>query len=308
MECKKCGAELPYNAYGDIKCQFCNAQNYVPIPEKKISVVEKAEIQKPETTIKTTTPMVEKETQRKGFPKGAVVVVILLIVVISAYAFYGSNSRSFSKTDYYTPPATTRPWLTTTPAPTIIAPTTTTPTLTTTAPPTATPAPTTIAQTTCRETQVPYEEVETYTETIPYEDQECTSVKPEYDIKHAEGPDINEFGNWYVAVDVKNMEDAPINLEIGFRYYIWDSDTEKVVPIDANPYTDGLYDIREVKLNPYETQRVKSYTHIPSSVKVDTYGTSVTKWNYEKCEKVTKFKEVEKTRTVTKYRTETVCD
>ena len=47
MKCKDCGAHLPYGAYGQIRCEFCNAPNYVPIPggeaeEKKEAKVESA--------------------------------------------------------------------------------------------------------------------------------------------------------------------------------------------------------------------------------------------------------------------------
>ncbi len=43
MKCKECGGELPYDTYGRIKCDFCNTQNYVPIPEKSGVVKEKTE-------------------------------------------------------------------------------------------------------------------------------------------------------------------------------------------------------------------------------------------------------------------------
>jgi len=32
MKCESCGADLPYGAYGNIKCEFCNAPNYVHVP------------------------------------------------------------------------------------------------------------------------------------------------------------------------------------------------------------------------------------------------------------------------------------
>ncbi|MFQ5976163.1 MAG: YIP1 family protein, partial [Candidatus Hydrothermarchaeales archaeon] len=42
MKCKECGAHLPYGAYGQIKCEFCNTPNYIPVPNEKSGVVEQA--------------------------------------------------------------------------------------------------------------------------------------------------------------------------------------------------------------------------------------------------------------------------
>ena len=35
MNCKKCGAEIPYGSFGNVKCEYCNTVNYVPTPEEK---------------------------------------------------------------------------------------------------------------------------------------------------------------------------------------------------------------------------------------------------------------------------------
>ncbi len=55
MKCNGCGAELPYDAYGNIQCPYCSAQNYVPIPKVvennkdpvKVEVQTHAEEKKP---------------------------------------------------------------------------------------------------------------------------------------------------------------------------------------------------------------------------------------------------------------------
>lgn len=32
MECKKCGGHLPFGTFGNVKCEYCNTSNRVPIP------------------------------------------------------------------------------------------------------------------------------------------------------------------------------------------------------------------------------------------------------------------------------------
>ncbi len=34
MKCVDCGANLPYGAYGHIKCEYCKTPNYIPVPEQ----------------------------------------------------------------------------------------------------------------------------------------------------------------------------------------------------------------------------------------------------------------------------------
>ncbi|MFQ5976091.1 MAG: tetratricopeptide repeat protein [Candidatus Hydrothermarchaeales archaeon] len=75
MKCKGCGAELPYDAYGNIQCQFCNAQNYVPEGKKEVVV---------------------KEVEKKGSSKGWLV-FILIIVIGFTIAFSGSQQSSTPK-------------------------------------------------------------------------------------------------------------------------------------------------------------------------------------------------------------------
>jgi len=79
MKCKSCGADLPYNAFGDIRCQFCNAPNYVPIPEGRKEVVERVVVEK------------------KGSSKGLLVLIILIIVIGVGIAFSGNEPSSIPK-------------------------------------------------------------------------------------------------------------------------------------------------------------------------------------------------------------------
>ncbi len=34
MKCEKCGGELPFKIYGEVRCEYCNTANLVPIPEQ----------------------------------------------------------------------------------------------------------------------------------------------------------------------------------------------------------------------------------------------------------------------------------
>lgn len=48
MKCVDCGANLPFKAYGDVKCEYCNTPNYVPVPEE----IKEAFEQQPEPIVK----------------------------------------------------------------------------------------------------------------------------------------------------------------------------------------------------------------------------------------------------------------
>ncbi len=139
MKCSGCGAHLPLRSYGEVRCDYCQTLNYIPVPGETDEVAEKAgaqkkpvkkeEIQKPKKSIE---PLVEKESPSKGFPKALLIVVILIIGAVSAYTILGSNSGSSSKTYAYSTPKPTY----STPSPTSSYKTPTT-----TSTPTKTPAP-----------------------------------------------------------------------------------------------------------------------------------------------------------------------
>ncbi len=56
MKCKECGANLPYDAYGNIRCEFCNTPNYVPIPEKVKEVFEHQQTPRKKGALRTVYP------------------------------------------------------------------------------------------------------------------------------------------------------------------------------------------------------------------------------------------------------------
>ena len=57
MKCGDCGANLPYGAYGHIKCEYCNTPNYIPVPEQ----IKEAFDKQPEP--------IAKGTFRTNFPR-----------------------------------------------------------------------------------------------------------------------------------------------------------------------------------------------------------------------------------------------
>ncbi|MFQ5976162.1 MAG: hypothetical protein ACE5J5_07610 [Candidatus Hydrothermarchaeales archaeon] len=57
MKCKECGANLPYGAFGHIKCEYCNTPNYIPIPEEKREAFEHQQ------------KLIAKGTFRTSFPR-----------------------------------------------------------------------------------------------------------------------------------------------------------------------------------------------------------------------------------------------
>jgi len=150
MKCKGCGAELPFDAYGRMKCEYCGAQNYVPIPGKGIESKKELirdEIQKP----------VKESGSKSGFPKGIVVLLILFFVVFSVYLIFNSNGDIPPITDSYPPPTTLHTTRTSSPT---YKPSRTSST-TTTAPPTHIPlltssATTTVPPTTSAPTSTPH--------------------------------------------------------------------------------------------------------------------------------------------------------
>ncbi len=128
MKCKDCGAHLPYGAYGQIRCEFCNAPNYVPIPGEKPEAEEKKEAKK-EPAIKKDA---QKESSIKGLVKNIIIIGILFTVVLVVIGMMVTPSPDPPVTDtpkptYYTPtttrpPTTTWPLTTTAPPPTTTVP------------------------------------------------------------------------------------------------------------------------------------------------------------------------------------------
>jgi hypothetical protein len=169
---------------------------------------------------------------------------------------------------------------------------------------------------TCRYVQVPYEEVEHYISKVPYyseetyyekkyyQDYDCDSRRLKYRSKiidcDVEGDEV------YVEVDVKNRDSKSGDFEIEFGIECDDNgcedseEEELYIRHGSTKTVSGIFDIGSgdfekcfIDVTP-EKKRVCEY---------DSYSKSI-----PKTKTFTKFKEVAKTRTVVKYRSERKCD
>jgi len=116
MKCKDCGAHLPYGAYGNIKCEYCGAPNYVPIPGEKEEEVEPAPSRVEKEMPAAPTPGEAK----KGAPIGIILLVVVGAVLIGMYIKGGSHLDS-----YYAVQTYEKPTIEKTPEPTYAPPKTT---------------------------------------------------------------------------------------------------------------------------------------------------------------------------------------
>lgn len=128
MECHKCGAHLPVGTYGQVKCEFCNTLNYVPVPGEKPGVAEKVgakeevveekkaepieEVQKPEPIIPEKTV---KPSSKRSVLKTVVILLIIFGISILIFTIYSRQTKTAGErleaatraTTYSTPALTT---------------------------------------------------------------------------------------------------------------------------------------------------------------------------------------------------------
>ncbi|MFQ5975263.1 MAG: tetratricopeptide repeat protein [Candidatus Hydrothermarchaeales archaeon] len=102
MKCKECGAHLPYGAYGQIRCEFCDTPNYVPVPGEK-EETKKKPVKKEK---------IQKESSSKRVLVGLGTLVITVFVLLFLYAVFLGITENGPPT---TPqaPTTTAPRITT---------------------------------------------------------------------------------------------------------------------------------------------------------------------------------------------------
>ncbi|MFQ6121031.1 MAG: hypothetical protein ACE5KE_14245 [Methanosarcinales archaeon] len=173
----------------------------------------------------------------------------------------------------------------------------------------------------CREVQVPYEDIEYYTETVPYTDQECETKTLVYSITDFKVTgscvDYDERCKKYIlgicvekeefcverkttcSLNLNNLDDERGTWVIRFTLYGDGSVMEKEsVSKFLYPQTSGNVQktftlIGEEKCNKNQYSCSYGATNEPTK---------------QICRDVIKYKEVQKSRTVTRYRTETRCD
>jgi hypothetical protein len=177
-------------------------------------------------------------------------------------------------------------------------------------------------QTTCRDIQVPYDDIEYYTESEPYTDQQCDNKLVVYSITDFNfvssicNSKIEECTNYVLgfctsknvyctnrivtcSLKVNNLDDERASWTINFNFM--KSGTSNIVA--TTPVSLGLY--------PHTSDTSSGSGRITIKEAYDTQYTC----NYnvpnepmkQVCHDVIKYRDVQKQRTVTKYRTEQKC-
>ena len=175
----------------------------------------------------------------------------------------------------------------------------------------------------CYEVQVPYEEVEEYQETIPYTDKECEEKVLVYNrgkfnmVSSICNKKVEECNKYILGIctdktiyctdrtilcslELNNLDDEKGVWKVGFNFYksgssvIEDTSFQnRLLDPHSSGEARGEGNILSKEL--YETPYSCSYTIIEEPTK-------------QVCRDVIKYKEVKKTRIITKYRTEQKCN
>lgn len=147
----------------------------------------------------------------------------------------------------------------------------------------------------CRDVQTPYDYLEEYQETVPYSDRECESKTLTYKLEKGSCLDYDD--NWL-------SQDQPAK----YSCTITNLDTE------AGTFSVTIgFDVQGQNLE--ETQSQYIYPQSSKTFAISRMSHINSCFCYEQniptkqvCRDVTRYKEVTKTRTVIRYRTDTVCD
>ena len=141
----------------------------------------------------------------------------------------------------------------------------------------------------CRDVQVPYEEIEYYTETVPYEEE----IPLEYKSEKRDGWWGYQCGSLVNYKKCYQLEVMNIDAIGG----------EFIVNCNFETLYKNLGDNQKLYIKPGDTQTFKL------EADVDIGEDTITRCNVEPPTKTkTRYKDVQRTRTVTKYRTEEKCD
>lgn len=187
---------------------------------------------------------------------------------------------------------------------------------------------------TCREEQVAYQDTEEYTEQEPYDAQECNNIEIPYTTTEQreetlfdeKDKAISPSDRLYVAVNLPADATVEVYFKADDTLNAWAMSTEEFNKVisDSGYSVDQYYmkttDVTE-SLSTFKTVGADAYViylknaHVFETVSVYEFK-AVATWDeqvsatktQQVCNTVTKYQEVTKTRPVTKYKTETVCD
>ncbi|MEK6885614.1 MAG: hypothetical protein AABX17_01455 [Nanoarchaeota archaeon] len=183
---------------------------------------------------------------------------------------------------------------------------------------------------TCKDVQVPYEEQEEYTDTVPYTAQDCNYITPLYKTEYIDVSsnciqqecesyaqvciEKNFWGNCIsygqgscqsykcvkyqqtCGVKITNQERQGTYFNLNLQVYNYDSQQRTSVRIE-NLWVSALD----------SNQASWSFTYLPTDRMGCVYD-FVDSPQIQECKDTIKYRDMTKTRTITKYRTENVCN
>lgn len=266
-----------------IKCEKCNSENKkgakfcsecgAELIEAKPSIKEEKKLKK------------EEKRHSKAFKaQNIVIVVLVLAILLVGFLFFGGTIPSFASSSYNQPPPQRQ---------------------------------------TCRDVQVPYSETEYYTESVPYTDQECETKNLVFNLQ--KGNDCNDRCTKTVEVCLKyflgicsSKETRCVAGQADYSITVTNLDDEGGVWSYSGIFnTDsGRLDGGTVRQYIYprgsETFR---FQYKWSGNEANPVNPDLNSCSYsteeipqkEICRDVIKYKDVQKSRQVTKYRTEEQC-
>jgi len=96
VECKKCGGAIPYGSFGNVKCEYCSAVNYVPLPQEGQAEVR---VSAPTPKVEKEEPKVKRPSKRPGRGAGGwlkifIILTVLGVSVVVVFAIYSSMVSS----------------------------------------------------------------------------------------------------------------------------------------------------------------------------------------------------------------------
>ena len=179
----------------------------------------------------------------------------------------------------------------------------------------------------CKDVQVPYDYLEEYQETVPYTDRECESKNLAYSIDNfvVESNTCNKYEDdchkWFLGLCTDKTTYC-VDKSVSCSLLLRNLDTEErgSWTIRFSFYESGTSNIIKNEdvnlfLYPQSQDTIRGTTRIQSAG-VDGDANKQVTCSYlaaniptkQVCRDVTKYKEVTKTRTITRYRTENKCE
>jgi hypothetical protein len=150
-------------------------------------------------------------------------------------------------------------------------------------------------QQTCKDVQIPYDYLEEYSETVPYTDKECEQQRLVY--KRDEGTCLQRKDNFFSADEPAKYDCTMTNL-----------DTEGGVFSIRIGFNVNGQQLEETQSRYIYPQSSEKFTIERDATITSCYCIEENTPTKQVCRDVTKYRDVIKTRTVTRYRMEQQCE